>query len=46
MDDEFLNDYFMKLNEEINSPQFIDELKNQIENITEDKLKDLIKKHF
>lgn len=46
MDDEFLNDYFIKLNEEINNPQFIDELKNQIDEISEDKLKDLIKKHF
>lgn len=46
MDDEFLNDYFIKLNEEIDNLQFIDELKSHINDMNEDKLKDLIKKHF
>lgn len=46
MDDKFLNDYFIKLNEEIDNPHIIDELKNKIDDMNEEELKDLIKKHF
>ncbi|SDA57304.1 hypothetical protein [Methanobrevibacter millerae] len=46
MDDEFLTDYFIKLNEEISNPRFIDEFKNQIDDLNEDKLKELIKNHY
>lgn len=46
MDDKFLTNYFMKLNEKIENPLFINEFENKIDNLNEEKLKELIKKHY
>lgn len=36
----------MKLNEKIENPLFINEFENKIDNLDEEKLKELIKKHY
>ena len=46
MDDEFLDDYFTKLDSEVHNKKFLKELREQIDEIDKDKVEELIKKHF
>lgn len=46
MQDEFLESYFKKLSEKIDNPEFINELKRELENSKIEEIEDLIKRYY
>lgn len=46
MRDEFLDSYFKKLSEKIDNPEFINELKRELENSKKEEIEDLIKRYY
>lgn len=46
MDEEFLDNFFILLNGKIDNKRYTSELRENINNLDEDKLKELIEKHF
>lgn len=46
MDNGFLDEYFNELNTELKNKRFTSQLKNELENLDKDKLKELIEEHF
>lgn len=46
MDEEFLNDFIIDLNSKINNKRYTSQLRENINDLDESKLKDLIKTYF
>lgn len=46
MDDDFLNKFFAELTEEIDNTNYVNALKEQINDLDEEKLETIIKEHF
>lgn len=46
MDDGFLDEYFINLNEELKDKKFTSYLRKEFDEIDEDRLKELIESHF
>lgn len=46
MGNEFLDEYFNELNTELKNKSFTSKLKNQLEELDKDKIKELIEEHF
>lgn len=46
MDEEFLDNFFILLNEKIDNKRYTRELRENINNLDEDTLKELIENHF
>lgn len=46
MDEEFINDFIIDLNKKIDNKRYTSQLKENIDDLNESKLKDLIKTHF
>lgn len=46
MDEKFINDFIINLNKKINNKRYTNELKENIDDLNESKLKDLIKTYF
>lgn len=46
MDEKFINDFIINLNKKIKNKRYTNELKENIDDLNESKLKDLIKTYF
>ena len=46
MDEDFINDFIIDLNTKIDNKRFTGQLRENIDDLDESKLKDLIKAHF
>lgn len=46
MDDEFLNEYFYELNQKLKNKSFTSKLREEFQELDEEKLKDLIESNF
>lgn len=46
MNDEFLENYFESLKEKIPNEDFINDLKDQMDDFNENKLEEIIKRHY
>lgn len=46
MDEEFINDFIIDLNSKIDNRRYTNQLKENIDNLDESKLKELIEEHF